>query len=204
MEQKKNVGERFDRLIDEHGPGSVKALDYGSVWSQRIRFELIKQAWPFDKGGTLLDIGCGFADLFSFLAPPLTRFKYWGIDSSEKAIEHVHATTPLSVDWGDWPDVQLSRRSYDVVVMNGLLYLYPEREVRLMIQKAWQATRGVLIFDCLSTYAPKKNPNEYYYNPIEILDLVTWYTTYVTLKHDMADHFFMVFAYKKRRDQNES
>jgi len=84
----KAVGEYYTDKVLKHGNTSL-GVDWNSKESQYLRFEqlckVIKTSEPF----SILDYGCGYAELINYLAStcPQTTHTYLGYDVSEKMIE---------------------------------------------------------------------------------------------------------------------
>lgn len=192
----KDVGQYFDRLIEAHG-SNPQALDYGSWKSQDMRFKMIAEAIDFS-GKTVLDIGCGFADLKPFLDEWFENVRYGGIEASEKAVGIAKKKTRM-ITQAFWPSYKsFIDPACDIVVMNGVLYLQPYVEGLEMIDAAWEITKEVLIFDCQSIFSERKHANEFYRRPEEVLVSLQMLTPYITLRHEKAKHFFMVYLYREK------
>lgn len=195
-----DIGKFFDTLIEKHGARSVKGLDYGSRLSQKRKFSLIEDLTDFYEK-SLLDIGCGFGDLYHTIGYLLRS--YTGIDVSAKAVEIARQRLPVAdgvaVYQFTWP--QKGQTKFDIIVMNGVLYLYPFwPAVKEMIEPAWYCTRELLVFDCLSDEATVKNEGEYYCRADQVLEACLKYTPYVAIRHDVAEHWFMVAMYREAQD----
>ena len=78
----------YDRSLKEH-KRSVKALHWNSKSTQEARFEAIAVALKrFEKIESLVDAGCGFADLYHYLKKlDLLPKQYIGIDTHGRMVE---------------------------------------------------------------------------------------------------------------------
>lgn len=70
--------ETYSSLLANHGD-SFRALGWGSSDSQRRRFEVIG-ASGIQPGDSVLDVGCGLADLNAWFLDNLPGVTYSGID----------------------------------------------------------------------------------------------------------------------------
>ena len=75
----------YSQLTNQHGI-SPHAVDWGSRESQRLRFDILTQIGNLNNR-TLLDLGCGQADLFAYLQSNNIKSKYTGYDLTPKMIK---------------------------------------------------------------------------------------------------------------------
>ncbi|MFH1541879.1 MAG: class I SAM-dependent methyltransferase [bacterium] len=89
-----NQGQRdyFEGLLAKHG-NSYLALDWNSPESQKLRYIILSQILQFSAKSvdlSLLDVGCGFGDLFDFLRSQKLlashNISYLGYDISDKIL----------------------------------------------------------------------------------------------------------------------
>jgi SAM-dependent methyltransferase len=65
--------------VERFGVKSVEALGWNSQNSQRGRFQQLARLGDFD-GHSILDVGCGHADLYAYLKENHSDIRYTGID----------------------------------------------------------------------------------------------------------------------------
>jgi SAM-dependent methyltransferase len=128
---------------------TARGLHWLSQESQTIRFEMIMKLLPDDLSAyTLVDAGCGFADLYHFLvANGLTPKSYLGVDShkdicsiaSEKSAQHIlHA------------DLCRDRvQTADYYVCSGALNILTPFETHLFIANCYKSSKKGFIFNAL-------------------------------------------------------
>ena len=68
----------YQALLEKHG-NSFRALNWGSVESQIKRFEVLAEV-GLKSGDSILDVGCGLADLHAWILEQNLRVNYTGID----------------------------------------------------------------------------------------------------------------------------
>ena len=83
----------YEGLLAEHG-ADFRALDWNNPESQKLRYQVLKEILVYGKkasGVSVLDVGCGFGDLYGFFRAEklLSRHKirYTGFDISPKLLE---------------------------------------------------------------------------------------------------------------------
>jgi SAM-dependent methyltransferase len=89
MEKKPNleqVKSYFDQRIQAHG-ASPKGSDWNSADSQNLRFDQLLRVIESDQPFSLLDYGCGYGALGSYLESKGHQVEYHGFDILESAIQ---------------------------------------------------------------------------------------------------------------------
>ena len=79
-----NISKHYKELFKIYGK-SVKSVQWSSPQTQHIRFKYLLQ--PIKKNESIIDIGCGFGDLYSYLVKNNFTTKYLGIDFIEEFIQ---------------------------------------------------------------------------------------------------------------------
>lgn len=76
----------YDKAIDKFGPSSYKSLGWNDEADKPTRFRALSQIADLS-GHSILDVGCGFGDLYDYLKDCSFNFSYKGIDINPRAIE---------------------------------------------------------------------------------------------------------------------
>ena len=188
----------YDGLVAEHGHDH-RSCDYGSRESQYAKFRVIAEVGDL-AGRSLLDVGCGFADLAPYLVERFENVAYTGIDLSPRMIERARELRPeLDLRCAGLLDLPTNER-FDVVVANGIFYLLGETGeglAREMIASLFQHARRAVAFNSLSTWAPSTDPGELHLDPAATLDFCRTLTPRVQLRHDYHDRDFTVYLYRE-------
>jgi cyclopropane fatty-acyl-phospholipid synthase-like methyltransferase len=140
---------------------SVKALGWGSANSQEKRFNALAQV-GITGGDSVLDVGCGFGDLYFYLKKNGCDTEYTGLDSNKSFISLNHNTHPnLDFRYGNISSIS---DTYDWVVASGIFcFKSPEwfhdtlEVVQAMLSKS---IKGVA-FNCLFDEGVKRNSTNY-------------------------------------------
>lgn len=187
----------YEKLLDRHGY-SHKSLDWGSKESQICRFKVIKEVGIQDND-TLLDVGCGLADLYEWLVVNKTFVDYAGIDISSQMIKAAQRRYPnLELSVGSIFDIE---KTYDYIISSGIFVFRENRPLTYMITSAKKmfqhADKGVA-FNSLSTWAKKDIDNqEFHADPAETLALISkQITNNLVLRHDYKSNDFTIYLYK--------
>lgn len=178
-----------------------RASDYGSAASQRTKFGVLAEVMPL-AGRSVLDAGCGYADFGAFLRSRWGDVRYEGVDLCPEVIaaaQRIHPGFSLRV-----MDVLTGDPGgpFDVVFANGLFYLlrdHAELHMRRLIRRLWTLSGTALAFNSLSTWAPRRESDEFQADPLETLDYCRTLTPHVTLRHDYMEHDFTIYLYREAR-----
>jgi SAM-dependent methyltransferase len=189
----------YDGLVRQYGH-DPRACDYGRPESQEIKFRVLSEVMPLAKA-SLLDVGCGFADFASYLQPRFSGLEYSGIDlSSAMVIEARRQHPKLDLRIANILDTTFDR-TFDVVTANGIFYLLGEQAWPMMqqiIERLYALATSAVAFNSLSawTKSEEQEANEFYADPLKVLDFCRQLTPRVVLRHDYHPRDFTVYMYK--------
>ena len=191
------IREFYNNKVKEHGH-SPKACDYGRPESQLTKFNVIANMANFECT-SILDVGCGFGDFKRHLKNRFKEVDYTGIDLSDEMINLAKKIDPLiKVRKENIMNMQKGRY-YDYIIANGIFYLLverPETKMKEMVEKMFEHSKVGVIFNSLSTWADKKEDDEFYADPCKTLEWCSKISNKIQLKHDYMGHDFTVMLSK--------
>jgi len=180
----------------------IKALGYGSVESQEVRLRVISEIG--DLGNKrILDVGCGFGDLYTFLhGQSIHPKRYLGIDIISELLDVARKRLPeVEFELVAILDFE-STEKFDFVIACGIFgletpnwqYLFKEQ-----LRKMYDLCEIGVAVDFLSSFTIKgKNPAAHYTNPAKILEFVFKnLSKRVVLRHDYMPNDFTIYIYKE-------
>ena len=197
-----NIFEKIDKyyesLIKRYGH-DPKACDYGVSASQTIKFRVISEVADLS-GCKILDVGCGFADFAEYLEKKVGNIHYTGIDICEAMILKARQIRPhLELLHLNILDQQFKRK-FDYVSANGIFYLLGSQAKDLMlsiVEKMFNLAECGIAFNSLSSWAPKKESDEFYADPLKTAEFCHAMTPNIVLRHDYHPRDFTIYMYKK-------
>ncbi len=209
----KSMIERYSNRYNQMGY-DVKTLGWGSKEQQEYRFRQAINSINFDQPKSILDIGCGFGDLFALLLAdkkPINKFIGWDINpdligEANKIWKSIEVTNEFSVV--NLANHVCEKPLADIGFMFGVLNLNLKDNFdnyaysKLFIENAFSAVKEVLVVDFLSTHLTPDYPKEdfvFYHDPIKMLEFAFTLTPNVVLKHNYApipQKEFTLFLYK--------
>lgn len=209
----KSMIERYSNRYNQMGY-DVKTLGWGSKEQQEYRFRQAINSINFNQSKSILDIGCGFGDLFALLLAdkkPINKFIGWDINpdligEANKIWKSAEITNEFSVV--NLANHVCEKPLADIGFMFGVLNLNLKDNFdnyaysKLFIEHAFSAVKEVLVVDFLSTHRTPNYPKEdfvFYHDPIKMFEFAFTLTPNVVLKHNYApipQKEFMLFLYK--------
>ena len=151
-------------------------------------------------GRSVLEVGCGFGDLGAYLRARYEGLSYRGIDLSPRMVEEGRRVHPgLELEVCDVLDVPDGER-FDYVVAQGIFYLLredPEARMRAIVERMFALAREAVALTAISTWASKRDPDEFYVAPETALELGRSLTRAVVLRHDYHPGDLALYLYKR-------
>jgi SAM-dependent methyltransferase len=135
----------YNAALQKHGL-TCKALHWNSEQSQNLRFKVLLSLLSEDISScTVVDIGCGFGDLYHFMkSKPL---QYIGIDVMDEMVHEAKKRTGceiLKLD-GLYDELPLA----DYYFCSGAMNILQKFETHLFIQNCYKASKKGFIFNIL-------------------------------------------------------
>jgi 2-polyprenyl-3-methyl-5-hydroxy-6-metoxy-1,4-benzoquinol methylase len=214
MSKKKQI-DYFEGLLDKYG-NDHRALDWNSPESQRLRCKILKEILIYGKKASnisVLDVGCGFGDLYGFLKQEklLDRHKirYTGFDISSKIIGVAKEKYPGA--HFEQRDILESRSldKYDYVFCSGVFNIrttdieHHKDYVFTMLERMYGLVNcGVAINFLSEGRLPAADPEGlnvgryFYFEPEEIVAYCRLLTSNYILRHDYHPGDFTVYLLK--------
>ncbi|MGF1533741.1 MAG: methyltransferase [Bernardetiaceae bacterium] len=203
----RSVADYYTEKLAEHGP-TPRGVDWNSADSQELRFRQLLQVISDATSTTsILDYGCGFGAMFSFIEQHLSKnIRFFGYDISKNMIQQAEKL------YGDrtnaiWLSELKNQEKMDYLVSSGIF------NVRLQHQNTdWKAyildvlhqfdqlsTKG-FAFNMLTAYSDKPYMKDYLYyaDPMFFFDYCKQnFSPYVALLHDYPLYEFTILVRKQ-------
>lgn len=196
-----NPIEYFEQLYKQHGMDE-KSLGW-SKHKQPLRFEQVCRS--FGNAQSILDVGCGFGDLYSYLQVHYADFEYYGIDILDKFIviaQQMHNTGNAKFACSDMKDLPWDRQ-WDWVVECGLFGLkqYDENGMYEYISQCMRSALGLskkgIAFNFLSDKVDYKTSNQdFHASPEKVLNIAYGYSRRVILDNSVLPFEYCVTVWK--------
>jgi ubiquinone/menaquinone biosynthesis C-methylase UbiE len=188
-----------DRLV-QFGYSPL-TLDWGENSRQDVRFAVLADLALRSPQSSVLDVGCGFADLYAFLHQKGWTGRYTGVDIVPGLLATAHDRYPgLDLQNVDISNPAVHLGTYDYVIGSGLLNLKLQAEdhathVVKVLQAMHRHAQKAVCVDFLSTYVDFQKPESWHTNPGWVFDQAKQLSRRVTLRHDYLPYEFAVVIF---------
>jgi SAM-dependent methyltransferase len=187
-----------DRLARYHHDPRTLGWDKGK---QPERFAALTQLLPLPRLRSLLDVGCGFGDLYPFLRAHGFTGRYTGLDFVPELVEVGRRAYPeaelLVGDFGD----HSSASDHDVVLASGIFNARLRNEdhwsyVTATLRKMFACCRVATCADFLTSYVDYEREDLFYTPPEDVLRFAKSLTRRVALLHHYMPFEFALYLFK--------
>jgi SAM-dependent methyltransferase len=194
--------ERYERRLREHGH-SPEALGWGRLGREHVRFEVMADVVREVGAASVLDVGCGFADLFDHLGQQGWDGAYTGLDIVPGLLTEARRRHPgLDLHEADIRGYAPERgRTFDVVVASGVfnarLHTEDNRQhIARSVERMHALCRRAICVDFLSTYVDFRRPEAWHTDPAWALALGRGLSKRLRLRHDYMPFEFALIVYR--------
>jgi trans-aconitate methyltransferase len=195
-EDKNTIIKFYEGHLAQNGPNHAQTLNWTNNRQQLIRFNTLQRIGNLE-GKTVLDVGCGLADLYGFLEANKIHTNYYGIDIVPAFIDEARKKYPgvdVAID-----DIFQITKPYDYIFASGSLsYTVKDNDAfyESMIRKMYDlATIGVG-FNMLDDDYYNRDAVYAVYNAEMILDFCRTFAARAYLIRGYSEGDFTVFLYK--------
>ena len=189
----------YQKLFRENGM-SYKTLNWGSIESQKLRFKVLAEIADLT-GKKILDVGCGLGDFAEWFSSNNINVDYYGLDLTPELVNHAKVKYPnLNFVNGSIFSKNINfLPTFDFVFASGIFYTYTSDGEMLMkeaISNMWKLCKQGIAFNSLSIWSHSIDQDEFYANPVEILEYCRTLTPWIKMRHDYHHKDFTVYLYR--------
>lgn len=190
---------RYASRIDEVGHGAAALGE--PKHRQALFFDILRQADGLQATDSIVDIGCGYGDLFDFLRSTGWQGAYTGIDINAQLIEEGKRVYPeaelLVVDIQATPPDRVWDWCFCCQALSSATEAVPFMDhFESMLGIMWGLCRKGLVFNLLSPLVDYTHPVHARPALADVLRVVTGLTNRFTVRHDYMPYEYAIYAYK--------
>ena len=188
----------YNNNYDEY-TNSIKTIGWSNKNDQNLRFSKLIQNLELNKK-KILDVGCGFGDLFFFLEKKYKKknINYTGIDISNKIINHTkkiikNKTNKPKLVCGNFYGLKMKK--YDIILSSGSMSLNINlgyNDLEKMLRKMFNDCNYCITLNFLSSYSDYQLKKNQHFSPEKIFKIAKKISKKVNLIHDYDLYEFTV------------
>lgn len=192
---------RYEKRLQEFGY-SPATLGWGVHGRQEVRFSVLAALALRMPKSSVLDVGCGFCDLYDFLRNRGWLGRYSGIDIVPGLLEVARQRHPgLDVKELDITDESFPFEQYDFVISSGSMNAAlpsgnNESHIETAMRTMYNRSRYATCVDFLSAYVDFQKPGAYHTDAGWALSIAKRLTRRVLLRHDYMPFEFALFLFR--------
>ena len=186
----------YHPLINEYGTQDARAEGWSNDYNKLIRFQVLAGI-AYLEGQSILDVGCGFGDLYEFLSKHLRKFEYHGIDINPEMIEKAQKKYPdvefLVADFGE-----CNGKKFDYALSSGAMSfkIADYKEIYFgYIKKMFEISEKGVAFNMLNQEYHVDDDIYAAYSIKEVSDYCGSLADKIIVRQDYLDHDFTVYLY---------
>jgi SAM-dependent methyltransferase len=193
--------ERYEGRLREHGY-SPEALGWGKHGRQEIRFGVLAAQALAAPGCSVLDVGCGFADLHGFLVERGWRGRYTGIDIVPGLLDVARERHPgLDLRALDITGSEPLPGPHDFAIASGIFNARLAsggnmEQIEKALERMSEYARVAVCVDFLSTHVDFEKPDAWHTDPAWALGAAARLSRRLALRHDYMPYEFALFIYR--------
>ncbi len=145
----------------------------GGKERQFLRFQVLSEI-GVGENDSVLDVGCGFADLSEYMQMTGKKGAYKGVDINGKLLE-VARQVHEGVDVAELDIMNSADLKYDWVLSSGIFNAKLSFDdnlshIKKMVAKMYEICNKGVAVDFMSTYVDFQHPDAYHTSPADMLD----------------------------------
>lgn len=194
-----SVRERYANRYHEYGY-SPKALGWGNNGRQEIRFRhLLEIGYKYDH--SILDVGCGFGDLFAYLKSRGWKGEYLGVDLVPELIDEAtrqHPDAAFTVCDFEQHDLE---RHFDLVIASGIFNFKLQSDdnywhIERMLSKMYALASVGVAVDFMNTWVDFQHPLAFHTDPAVLIGIIRKITRRYVIRQDYMPYEFALYLYR--------
>lgn len=192
--------ERYSARLGAYGYDSRSLCWGGGKERQHLRFSVLSEI-GIGKTDSVLDVGCGFADLYGYLREQSWAGEYLGVDINPDLLTEARSQFPEAhcqvVDILE----DNSLPQWDWVVASGIFNARLLHEdnwtfIQKMLTRMFELSRCGVASDFMSTYVDFQRPESFHVSPTDLLEFARQITPRLVLRLDYLPYEFAVYLKK--------
>jgi SAM-dependent methyltransferase len=193
---------RYEERLHRHGY-SPEALGWGRNGRQEFRFSILSADILVNPMSSVLDVGCGFADLYEFLRARGWSGRYVGIDLVPALLDVARARHPkLDLRLADLVEISPGTERFEYVVASGIFNAKLVAEsntthVERSLGQMFDLCDVAMMSDFLSTHVDFQHETAWHADPAWAAGVAAQLSQRFALRHDYMPYEFALTVYRR-------
>lgn len=195
---KNRIIDRYNSRLKKYGY-DIRTLASGIEERREIRYKILSEV-GLKPGDSVLDLGCGFGDFYTYLKRQGINVKYTGYDINKNLIEIAKKNHPdvefyvKDILIENFPvfDYIVSSSTFNLKLLHEDNYIFIER----ILKKCYNHINIGLAFDFLTSYVDFETEEAFHYQPEKLFAIAKQISKKVCLRHDYELFEFCIYIYK--------
>ena len=188
----------YNEVVRRHGV-SAQGVHWNSQVTQYKRFEVLLSMIDMHEHSSVVDVGCGFADLYLYMKEKNIVFStYIGLEMMESMVIEARKRVPCEIRVSDALSATLPKADY--YICSGAMNILTRDETYLFIKRCLAASHKAFVFNILEGEDESMVYN--YFKPKEIESFAKELGVSYTIKQGYLPRDFSVLLEKK--DENSA
>lgn len=193
------VRERYSDRYRAHGY-SPMTLGWGKNGRQEIRFQHLLEIGRLSDR-SILDVGCGFGDLYGFLRERGWKGDYLGVDLVPDLIEEATRQYPDATFRVCDFEKHAFDRQYDIVIASGIFNFRLQGDdnyghIFRMLSKMYAVSSVGVAVDFMSNWVDFQHPVAFHTDPAALVDIVKGISRRFVIRQDYMPYEFALYLYR--------
>lgn len=201
-QERKETIVRYSKRLKKLGP-VVEALGWRDATQQKLRFQIINECIVWCENLSILDVGCGYGDLYEYLRGKNKSLIYEGCDISPEIITVARQLRPnITFNICDVRDEVYSGQTFDYVCISGIFNFKISDNTRFLhetISTAYSLCKKGVIVNMTTDKVDYKDASLHYYNPGLVIDFCSSLTRKMIMRHEYPLFEFTLALYKPEK-----
>lgn len=182
----------------------AEAVGWSSESTQNTRYRVLLDI-GVDENSRVLDVGCGYGKLLTWLEDKECHVNYTGVDITQAMIDGAKELHPTGQFYTGniLTESMFAERSFEYVLASGIFAFRTGGGMQYLIRMASRMFELSLVgcaFNCLSGWREKMEDGEFAPDPCEVLNQCRKITPWVCMRHDYHRGDFTIYMYWKNRE----
>ena len=194
--------ERYEGRLAQFGY-SAQTLGWGKPGREHVRFGVISDLAEEVAATSVLDVGCGFADLYEHLSNVGWEGEYHGIDLVPGLLDVARRRHPgLALELADICEFRRGHTGqFDLVVASGIFNWKlvagdNDEHITNCVRRMFELSRVAVSVDFMSIYVDFQHPDAWHTDPAWTISLARALSKRFRLRHDYMPFEFALAIFR--------